>query len=461
MRESTGTRDRSGGTGKIRADVVGLLLGMAAATVALRLPGAYWWANPSAIFVMMAVGYVFLRGPRQITSTQVCAVDYLMVAFASLSLATDVIDSLTLRVQMPVSAMADTVVITAAYFVARVSIRTEDGLRRLLLWMMVPGVAVALLAVAQIVDPDGIGMLVAEHTVSGGLNTRIENGWDIRATSTIGHWTALGGYLVCQVAINCALLILAASRGSRYQPVYLLTLVVFIMGAFATLTFAPIIVCLVVAAAAMFIVRKSLNLSTLIMCAPALALLAFLLPQILQRTEKQLGSGERLTSAFPWLPESVAFRAEIWTNETVPAALHRPWTGWGSNVYGRLNTGTVPSELLWGSPESEWFRTLVSGGILLLACQIALLVGAVYWLSRGSAATNGWTTPILWAFIGIVIISFVHSHFANRGVPLALWPMVGGAIAVCIASHQATIRERTSRRSSYRPTTIDVATREI
>ncbi|MDV6314522.1 O-antigen ligase family protein [Gordonia amicalis] len=425
-----------------RPATVGLLLGTAAAVVAVKVPGGPWWLNLSAIIVVACAGYVILVDVRAYMDIRITTVDCLLTVFVCVRLLTDLTSSFSLGVPLPSSGMADWIVILVAYFTARATVRTTTDAVQVLRSMIIPACFVAIVAVFQLFDFAGVTEFLAENTRSGGLNVRLEKGWDeIRATSTIGHWTALGGYLVCLAGANCAVLLFEARNKRRISKIYTLTLACLVMGTLSTLTFAPIIAVLLILAITILQLRKNAGYLIGLLIGPSVLLAGAIAPRLVTRFDKQVNSENRVVSEYSWLPESVAYRMEIWLNEALPASVHRPVVGWGSGVYSRIGLDTAPTELRWMSPESEWVRTLVTGGYVLLAAQLFLIGAVIRGLYRAATTDGqGWSAPILWATVGIVLMSFVHSHFANRGVPLALWPIIGVILAIPVRSSESSDR---------------------
>ncbi|MBN0974524.1 O-antigen ligase family protein [Gordonia sp. BP-119] len=413
--------------------IVGILIGASAAVVAVRFPGVPPWLNLSAVFVVAAVLYVCVKDFKSFLDIRLTSVDYLLSLYVFLRVFTDLVDASTLAVSIPLASIADAVVILCAYATVRAVVRSVGDAIGLLGTMIYPAFVVAFIAVLQLLDIGQITAVLAEHTRSGGLNGRLERGWsEIRATSTIGHWTALGGYLVCMTAVTCALL-LSDDGGVRTARVRTLILATLLMGALATLTFAPIVVVCAIIGFTLYRLRDRAGFMIGAIAAPSVVLLVLIAPQLIARFDKQVSNDGRLVSEYSWLPESIAFRVDVWVREALPAANQRLLTGWGSDVYGRIGQEGAPPELHWMSPESEWVRTLVSGGAILLLIQLCLIAVAVRWTMRASRLSElNWCAPVTWALIGLVCMSIVHSHFTNRGVPLAIWPVVAAVVSAAV-----------------------------
>lgn len=316
-----------------------------------------------------------------------------------------------------------------AMLAARLVVTSKVTLIAFLRGLTMPAIVVSAIAVLQLLRVPGVEQLLSVLIRSDGLDARIAARWDIRATSTIGHWTALGGYLAAITAAGCLDLLISRRKRSLH-PWPVVVIAVALAGEVATLTFATVGVAVAVVGLTVLAIGAR----------PILVILAVIVAfggwgifgqDISNRLEAQSGGGNYAAQDFSWLPQTVGYRANIWLTETSPAIAQRPLTGWGWQVYTATSEGWVvkPGSLVWGSPESEWFRTLISGGWASLAAEIALLLSGmgVIIASRRSLGLRP-VAPVLATFIGLIVISSIHSHFANAGVPLVLWPLIGALI---------------------------------
>lgn len=418
------------------AKAVGLLLGLAAALVSVRSPMFEKYINISAILILCAFAVAICSSERgTIRSLRVTSIDVLLIVFFSSRVIAEFVNSAALNIPFSMTTLLDAVFAYIAFISARLVISGTDQAVVFLRYLTAPAVMVAVVAILQIAGVPGINDLLVAHVNSGGLVNRLDGGWAIRATSTIGHWTALGGYLCVAIAIRCVL-VLRAPSAPRADWTVLLVLTV---GQLATLTFATIAVTLATLVTILFLKRVSpLRIGSLFI---GLGVLWFFSGSLLtERIEKQAQGSSSLGEAYSWLPESVGFRANIWITETIPGIAERPFLGWGIATYRFLGTGRASDHLRWISPESEWMRTAISSGVIVLAVQVVLLF-AVWRLFIRSRDVLGprilW--PIMTMYVGLIVISTIHSHFSNRGVPLLLWPLIG-AIAALSYRHNSQSR---------------------
>lgn len=418
---------------------VGALLGVAAALVSVRSPILPAYVNISAILVCFAVVTAFAVVPRhRVGSLTVTAVDATFCIYILWRLGAEFYNASTLDVEFATNSLLDILIWALAYLAVRVVLVRSSDVWTLLRWLAAPALFVSLLAVMQLINVPGINQFLLDHVNSGGLETRIARGWDLRGTSTIGHWTALGGYLSAAVAITCARIINMRRKGDRISPWTLTLLVVLVFGQVSTLTFATIGLTAVIVLVTAYRLRLGMHIVSL---GVAVVALAWVVAGVAlgDRLNKQLSTIEAANSnPYWWLPESIGFRVNVWVTETVPAIVERPMTGWGISAYRYLGTGLTSERLQWISPESEWLRTGVTAGATGLILQLALVGAVAHTVWRSRQELPGFVfDPIFVFFVGLFVVCFVHSHLTNRGVPLMLWPIVACTLAIRFADGEA------------------------
>lgn len=300
-----------------------------------------------------------------------------------------------------------------------------------------PGVFVAAIALLQVLGLPGLNQILLNTAPNEGLRHRMLVGDSIRATSTIGHWSSLGGYLCVVSAVICCVLIYTKQRGggTRKDAWFLVVLSV---GQVTTVTFATIALQAVIIGSTLVAIRIKPIVLISVGATGAGGWLLFG-NMLSARAEYQASGTGYLGSQYNWIPETIAYRVFLWSQQTIPAVELRPWTGWGADIY--TDSAVVrPPTLVWLSPESEWMRTAVTVGLIVLVLQIALLFTA-WKQSLRSGTTEPWVAPIRLMFFGIVIISFIHSHLSNPGVPLIFWVLIASLPAPNKVSLQQTIRK--------------------
>jgi len=416
--------------------IVGLMLGLAAALVAVRSPVMPSLVNLSALLVGFGIFWAVTSAPRgTLRGLRVTSIDLIFVAYIVGKFLVEFVNSGDLGTPFSLTTLLDVVIAYGALLAARIGCRSEADVWTAARWFVIPAAVVALIAVLQIMQFPGLNQLLVSHVNSGGLEARIDKGWDIRATSTIGHWTALGGYLCGISALVGAQMIRNRSNAVSNTRLGSLLLLV-VIAQVATLTFATIALNLCIVF--YVLIRIRIRAAVLVVGGiAAVAMWAAVGSLITSRIDKQLGEAEYAARSYDWLPESVGFRLNVWMTESIPAAMQRPTTGWGASTYQWLGTDATSPYLRWISPESEWMRTAVSYGLVVLALQLALLFATFRYLKRAAVRSSARAMgTFLIFYLGILVVSFIHSHLTNRGVPLVLWFAVGIAVAMTEATER-------------------------
>lgn len=422
--------------------VVGLLLGLAAAGIGVRLG---WFAQglPLLSWGLVAIALVaalFGAGWKRLGETRLGAIDIAFIAYAGIRLSLELVNAAELRHAVSPQVFVDLLVEYVAFFSARLVVRSPEDLSRFVRSLALPVLVVAPLAIAQILRVPGVGEWIVQNTAAAGFERRFTLGYEIRGTATLGHHTQLGGYLVALVAAICTdLLISRRLRRPVLLPALLLGFAV--IAQITTLTFATVGATGVVIVVTL--IAMGLRPAPILLLAGAGAVGWSLFgASFEQRIENQ--SVQR-SQEFSWLPETIAYRMGIWINETWPAIIERPLLGWGYDVYASYEKGwpVRPASLVWGSPESEYFRVLITGGFVSLAFEITLILAVLVGLVRVSRQyrSEKYVLPVLTALVALLVISGIHNHFSSYGAPLVLWPLVGAVLGIG-AAKQAGGRPR-------------------
>ncbi|WP_181420416.1 O-antigen ligase [Curtobacterium sp. MCBD17_023] len=308
-------------------------------------------------------------------------------------------------------------VIYAAVFVAcRLMLMTGVDWKQVLRIIVFPAPAVALLGLLQTVKVPAAEDLVLSLT--GFSPTQDTAGGLARATSTVGHWTGLGAYLLVVLTALCLLAGETAIDGRRL--VFALALVA--GGILSTLTLA-----IITGAAFVALILLSRSASFRRRAVPIVALgailTAFLSGPITARLRQQFGYNPgAFAQRQGWLPESLSYRIQIWESQTLPVVSSRPWTGWGQGFYIEFRQwGAFPQWAVWPSAESQWLLELVCGGIPQLVC-LLLLIASIW---RASARASQESRRAVRVLMAVSIASaFTVPIFTNAGYLGIALPLV-------------------------------------
>jgi hypothetical protein len=116
------------------------------------------------------------------------------------------------------------------------------------------------------------------------------------------------------------------------------------------------------------------------------------------------------------VPQTLAFRWTVWTQQYIPAVEKAPLTGYGV---------VLPSSIEWAFPESQYITFLIQGGVPLLA-----MFGVLFWaMVREARRTARSDDPIdralgeglLVAVVALAAVNFIWPFLSNGGLPQMLW----------------------------------------
>lgn len=426
------TRDLDGDEGVARsrsAYRIGLAVGIAAAAVGVALPLLTWPLTFSNILIVIVfVTMMLRRADMNVLRVRLGALDALFLIYLGWRLFAELYNAAQLDHPVSLGTLFELIVVYFAFQIARASITSLQTFIAFLKGVLLPSIPVAILGPLQVAGVDQVHNFLVNWTSSQGLQSRLERDASLRATSTIGHWTALGGYLLVVITLACVLLVLIRRTEQKLSAYALAILLIAVLGQVSTFTFATI----AVSGAVLVVTAILVGLRPIVvipLVGVTLVGLQFFQSQFEDRVLRQAAESN-YTDRWDWLPETLSYRMWVWTEQTIPAIAERPLTGWGVNVYN-FDWVWRPASLVWTSPESEWMRTAISVGIVGLAIQVAMLL--VVWfqvLPAARAAVDKAVLPFRIGFLGLMVISFTHSHLTNRGVPLLLWVGIGALVAV-------------------------------
>jgi len=414
--------------------VVGFLLGSGAAVVGVQLPGLGSASALTCALVLLGAGVAALSSIGTVRTLRLGAIDLVFLLYVLVLIATELINAIGLRHDVYLGTAYVATLAYVAFVSARMVCASIAHAFRFLRALALPGVGVAIVALMQMAGVPGINAFLLGFVHSEGLERRIDAGWSLRATSTIGHWTALGGYLSCILFALCAAILIGRMIGRRPAGLWMSLAVVFI-GLLATLTLATIFLGAVLVVATFVLLKVPLRL-LVTLAVTGTASWVFFGEELLARLDQQRQASPYVPPEFSWLPETIAYRIGVWSRETIPSIGERPFLGWGADVYASAPKGWPirPEALVWLSPESQWFRTWLESGFLALVLLALLLVLALRVLRRVHLLSLPGAKPlgrlaVLW-LLGLVAISCIHSHLSNPGVPLPMWACIGAMAGV-------------------------------
>lgn len=431
--------------------LVGGLMGFSAAIVSVHWPESLASApSPSTMLILVALAIAFIFAGRDTGRLRLGPFDFAMITLIFVRAVVEIFNSSDLGHAVGSGAITTLVLLYMSSFPARLVVRSRQDFRTFCFYLALPAIFVAILAVLQLIRFPGVMDWILQNVSVGGLQNRIDAGRDdLRATSTIGHWTALGGYLCVATALFCLEILM--SRGEKdlgRRGIAIVGVVIVFIGQVSTLTFGTIAVC--AAVILLTILRLRVNPFYLIAAAGG-GLIAWQVfgSSIEERLEDQAVVSRYTDESLRWLPSTVAYRVRIWQTETIPAIEQRPLTGWGQQTYTFPDNWSVfPSMLVWNSPESQWLGLVVRGGLVDLAAFVGVIVAMFVVLRRARPAIGTSTTPLTVVFVGLLVTCLINSPFSTNGVPQIWWPILGALIALSSPQvmEQSGIRPQSSAR---------------
>lgn len=293
-----------------------------------------------------------------------------------------------------------------------------------LMWASVP---VSLLALAQQLRLHAISAFIVNATGSSVFSTYAYH-YFARATGPFDHWTPLAGYLLIIMLTGFALLLGGDPplRRGHLQLILLLAGIGLLLSAELSALAG-----LVVGAIALGLgYRKTKEMGRWLGIGCVVLAVAFG-SYFLQRIHTEFGASSTLVGSgrHAWIPQTLSFRWQIWTEQYFPAIGQSPLVGWGPQL---------PPTVRWPDSESQYVTLLMQGGCALLLSFLAVLwavrdtarqvlrspSGRISAFDRDLARTAAVLVPIG------AIISLVFPYFTDGGLPAPFWVvvalMVGG-----------------------------------
>jgi len=413
------------------AGVVGLFIGLAAATPGAASPISGLPIRPWHVFILLAFFSSLLYHLRRNrpTITKRIHLDLAVMAFAFATLLVEIINANDLNFTPDYATVTRPVFWLIVYWSVRMVLFTVEDAQRLLKGFVAPVFPSVLLGFGQVLGVDAIQQLILQLSPdSGGFMARLEDGRLIRATALVQHWTSFGSYLCTITAAAVSLLILARVQKIGSELYAWMALGAAGLGALTTFTLSSIITVFaifVLCSRAARSMSKTIPLLILIGVAGVLSVGSLLG----ERLDQQFANADASSSDL--VPSTLQYRYRIWQTETIPMISERPWTGWGNNVYDvALGAGDpkriYPVQLAWHSPESQWLNLLMNSGAIGLMGYLLILALMARLMIRSQLRRDHWSSkPIILLFVLMLLAAFTAPVFTNHGLPIGLWALLG------------------------------------
>lgn len=379
----------------------------------------------------MAVALASTPGPV-LRRVKITSLDVAVVLYACAYVVVEYSNSTELGFRLDLVAALSPFFFLIGFYAARAAVYSVDTARRLLIGFALPAVPAAAVAVLQLGSPT-FSAAVLRIAPGPGLEARLADGRLIRATGLVGHWTGSGFYFCTALAAACTALILCKRQGVRVPRVTMISAVAAVFGAVSSLTITVVLTALAVVVMTLVVVGVRVGRIAALLGLVGVVYLQFG-DYLSERLEQQTAHRSEYVPA--WVPNTIAYRWKIWTEQTIPVISERPWSGWGINIYNSVDR---PRQLAWGSAESQWFGGAISSGIVVTALLAVTLFAALILVARGSTKEGGrWKLPMVGLLVSVLLASFTVPLFTNRGLPIGVWVLFGVVLALDAALSRDT-----------------------
>lgn len=361
------------------------------------------------------VGIVLIASARRVVRWSVF--DWLALAYA---VATLVLGSLDLIARSaPFTGSEISLMLGPFQFLLlyrAVALTTPDaGRRRLVVrLLLVASIPVAVLAIGQQFNAPGfrsfIVTITGKDVYSGGVSAR--------ATGPFPHWHNLGGYLFMILLLDSAVLL---RRVRGIMPTWALLSIggLDAVALIQTLSITPI---LGVVAGGLILGVWLGGFQRIVLALAALALVAGLVfaPRLESRYTEQFNRAPG-TARSAFVPQTVQYRYDLWTNQILPQ-LHGRWTtGYGPDLPPELQN--------FPYTESLYINLLFRGGVILLGVWIAMAVALGITGARSAQLRDPLQqavgATVATAMLMLLFMQFLESYFVDSGTPHVLWTLAG------------------------------------
>jgi hypothetical protein len=304
--------------------------------------------------------------------------------------------------------------------------------------LLVTSVPVALLALGQQYDVGGLRGLMVRATGTDIYLTQLAAGEAPRATGPFPHWHQLAGYLLLVTLVAVGLLLSGSERALRRRWL-LAVLAVDGLALVQTATISAVFGALGGALLVGFWLHRLRLVARGVLVACALAaILAG--PVIVGRFEQQWVRPPGST-ANPFVPNTIDFRWQVWTQQYFPVLDGRWLVGFGPDP---------PPGPRFAYSESLYISLLLRGGLLLLAVFGALMI-ALWALARSGLHDPDPERRVVAAVVAatilvLVLIHVIEPYFLDSGPPHVLWALAG-LLAAGAAGATRPTRPFSSRRA--------------
>lgn len=299
------------------------------------------------------------------------------------------------------------------------ALRTASAQRMGMRLLLLSSVPVSALAIVEAVGPASVHQSLVGLTDTTAFNT---SGYTAvpRAASVFPIWLALAGYLLVVVMLGLSLLL---GRTVDVLPRWALVTVI-VLDLLAIVASLSLTVTAMVIVGGVYLGWKHGQLTRIVGLLGVAGLITVTLfgSLITQRVDAQQQSTTQTREAGPsWLPQTLAYRVEVWREQYVPVVIKYAATGYGTEL---------PPEVDWGHTESQYITLMLRGGVLYLTSAGVLLYAAFRRAKRELVSEPPPSRrALLYAAEALVLVqiplNLTFPYMTASGMPQALWVIFG------------------------------------
>lgn len=310
----------------------------------------------------------------------------------------------------------------------RLSVRTPGERRAAVRAAIIAAGVVSVVALLQEARFPGLGRFLLRVTgapVQAG-------GHLLRATGPFDNWAALAGYLLPVVLLLVAF---ALGEVRLFTPRRALGALALLVVALLTTVELSAIACLL--ASLVWLGARYRRVATVLARAGLAVLVAGIVASPLLAAK--VSSEQAKTAGIARgsvMPQTIAFRTEVWTQQYLPAIGQRPADGYGV---------VLPASIAWPYPESQYIALLIEGGVPMLLLFVGLTGATFERCALAGRAEDPFDAALGRALLvtggALVAMDAIWPYVSNGGMPQMLWALLAVA-----APGWAAVERRPARR---------------
>ena len=319
------------------------------------------------------------------------------------------------------------------------AITTREERARALSLVLLSSIPVAILTLFQQWNIAGARSLLDTLTGPEGASAYANTLTDVaRATGPFPHWHNLAGYLMLVLLLIVSLLHERTQLVMRNRNLALIFIPAVVALA-QTASIAPMLGLIVGSILVATYVGQTRRLLMWLGIGSIVGTVAFWSVFAGRIQEQYRATGT--TDSHTFLPQTIAFRWEVWTTQFIPIIRENLIIGYGPNL---------PPRLFFGYQESLYITFLLRGGIILLFFYLALMASFAIRARRIARSPDpeksSVARAVFAAVVLLLVIDTIATYFVDSGPAPMLWTLAG-----LMGADVARQRPNALRRLELRP----------